>query len=113
MPSKIRQGKWTRIRPLQRDELDPYTEAGMVLGELTWGRFKNNLCKVMAYVPRLMQTEVEYSNSFIFDRPTYRGETQEAGFNDRLLKELVISKTSLVNRSWYSITHHSYIGMTE
>jgi alkylhydroperoxidase family enzyme len=36
---------------------------------------------------------------------------QEAGFNDRFLKELVISRTSLLNRSWYSITHHAFIGM--
>lgn len=111
MSTKIPQGKWTRIRPLQRDELDAYTEAGMAVGELTWGKFRNNLCKTMAYTPRLLQTEIEYCNSFIFDPPTFRGEVQEAGFNDRFLKELVISRTSLVNRSWYSITHHSFIGM--
>jgi alkylhydroperoxidase family enzyme len=109
--TNISQGNWTRIRPLQRDELDPYTEAGMVAGELTWGRFRNNLCKVMAYIPRLLQTEVEYCNTFIFDPPSFRGEVQEAGFNDRFLKELVISRTSLINRSRYSVTHHSFIGM--
>jgi alkylhydroperoxidase family enzyme len=109
--TKISQGTWTRIRPLQRDEIDPYTEAGMVAGELTWGRFRNNLCKVMAYTPRLLQTEVEYCNTFIFDPTTLRGEVQEAGFNDRFIKELVISLTSLINRSRYSVTHHSAIGM--
>ncbi len=108
--SKFSQGPWTRIRPLQRSELDTYTNAGMATAEILWG-IRNNLCKVMAYVPRLMQTEVEYANSFIFDPPTFRGETQEAGFNDRFIKELVISKTSLTNRSRYSITHHSLIGM--
>lgn len=82
----------------------------MVVGELTWGGFRNNLCRVMAYCPRLMQTEVEYCNTFIFDPPTFRGEVQEAGFNDRFLKELVISKTSLINRSRYSVTHHAFIG---
>ena len=109
--TKIRQGPWTRIRPLQRDEIDPYTRAGMVVGETTWGGFRTNLLKVMAYTPRLLQTEVEYANSFIFDPPTFRGEVQEAGFNDRFLKELVISRTSLINRSRYSITHHALIGM--
>jgi alkylhydroperoxidase family enzyme len=109
--TKISQGPWTRVRPLQRDEIDPYTEAGMVAGELTWGRFRNNLCKVMAYTPRLLQTEVEYCNTFIFDPPTFRGDVQEAGFNDRFIKELVISRTSLANRSRYSVTHHSAIGM--
>lgn len=109
--SKISQGAWTRVRPLQRDEVDPYTEAGMVAGELTWGRFRNNLGRVMAYCPGLMQTEVEYCNKFIFDPPTFRGNVQEAGFNDRFLRELVISKTSLINRSRYSVTHHAFIGM--
>jgi len=65
----------------------------------------------MAYCPRLIQTEVEYANSFIFDPPTFRGGVQEAGFNDRFLKELVISRTSLVNRSRYSVTHHALLGM--
>ncbi len=109
--TKISQGPWTRIRPLQRDEIDPYTRAGMVAGEITWGDFRNNLCKVMAYTPRLLQTEVEYCNTFIFDPPSFRGDVQEAGFNDRFIKELVISKTSLINRARYSVTHHSFIGM--
>jgi len=109
--TKISQGPWTRIRPLQRDELDPYTRAGMVVGEITWGGIRNNLCKVMAYLPRMIQTEVEYANSFIFDPQTFRGGVQEAGFNDRFLKELVISRTSLANRSRYSVTHHAFIGM--
>ena len=109
--TEISQGPWTRIRPLQRDELDPYTRAGMVKGELTWGGAPNNLCKVMAYHPGLMQTEVDYCNGFIFDPETFRGSVQEAGFNDRFLKELVISRVSLINRSRYSITHHAAIGM--
>ena len=65
----------------------------------------------MAYTPRLLQTEVEYCNTFIFDSPTFRGDVQEAGFNDRFIKELTISRTSLLNRSRYSVTHHSFIGM--
>ena len=108
--TQISQGPWTRIRPLQRDEIDPYTEAGMTKGEITWGHFRNNLGKVMAYLPRMVQTEVEYCNTFIFDPPTFRGDVQEAGFNDRLLKELVISRVSLYNRSRYSVTHHAFIG---
>lgn len=108
--TSISQGPWTRIRPLQRDEMDIYTEAGMVMGELTWGRFRNNLAKVMAYTPRLLQTEVEYCNTFIFDAETFRGDVREAGFNDRFIKELAISRTSLQNRSRYSVNHHSFIG---
>lgn len=109
--TNMKQGPWTRIRPLQIDEVDDNTAAALKAGELTWGHFPNNLIKVMAYCPRLAQTEVEYCNSFIFDPVTTYGDLQTAGFNDRFLKELVISRTSLINRSRYSVTHHSFIGM--
>jgi len=109
--TKMTQGPWTRIRPLQIDEVDDKTAAAMKAGELTWGGSPNNLIKVIAYCPRLAHTEVEYANSFIFDPVTMMGDLQIAGFNDRFLKELVISRTSLVNRARYSITHHSLIGM--
>lgn len=66
--------------------MDPYTEAGMAIGELTWGHFRNNLCKSMGYTPRLLQTAIEACNSFIFDPATFRGDVQESGFNDRFLK---------------------------
>jgi len=105
------QGPWTRIRPLQIDEVDDKTAAAMKAGELTWGHFPNNLIKVIAYCPRLAHTEVEYANSFTFDPVTLVGDLQIAGFNDRFLKELVISRTSLLNRARYSVTHHSFIGM--
>jgi len=106
-----KQGSWTRIRPLQIEEVDDYTAAGLKQAELTWGHFPNNLAKVMAYCPRLIQTEVEYANTFIFDPESFMGDRQVAGFNDRFIKELVMVRTSLVNRSRYSITHHSFIAM--
>lgn len=109
--TNMTQGKWTRIRPLQIDEVDDKTAAAYKEAEFTWGHFPNNLVKVMGYCPRLTQTEIEYANSFIFDPPTFEGQLQVAGFSDRFLKELVISRTSLVNRSRYSVTHHSFIGM--
>ena len=109
--TSMTQGPWTRIRPLQIDEVDDKTAAAFKQAELTWGRFPNNLIKVMGYCPRLTQTEVEYANTFIFDPKTFEGDLQTAGFLDRYLRELVISRTSLVNKALYSITHHSFIGM--
>jgi alkylhydroperoxidase family enzyme len=44
------------------------------------------------------------------DPVTFVGDLQTAGFNDRFLKELVISRTSLLNRSHYAVTHHSLVG---
>lgn len=107
-----KQGAWTRIRPLQIEEVDDYTAAALKQAELTWGHFPNNLAKVMAYCPRLIQTEVEYANTFIFDPECFIGDRQVAGFNDRFIKELVTVRTSLINRSRYSVTHHCFIGMS-
>lgn len=108
---KPKQGAWTRVRPLQIDEVDDYTAAALKQAELTWGHFPNNLAKVMAYCPRLIQTEVEYVNTFIFDPETFVGDRQVAAFNDRFIRELAITRTSIVNRSRYSVTHHCFIGM--
>ena len=111
MDEKPKQGPWTRVRPLQINEVDSHTAAAFKQAEVTWGNFPNNLIKVMGYCPRLAQTEVEYCNTFIFDPETFVGDRQVAGFTDRFLKELVISRTSLLNCAWYSITHHAFIGM--
>ncbi len=105
----MKQGPWTRIRPLQIDEVDDYTAAAFKQGELTWGHFPNNLMKVMGHCPQLAVTEVPYANSFIFDIDLYNHGKQFAGFLDRPLKELVTNRTSLYNRSRYSVTHHSFI----
>ncbi len=104
------QGPWTRIRPLQIDEVDDYTASAFKQGELTWGHFPNNLIKVMGHCPSLAITEVAYANSFIFDTDVFNKGKQFAGFLDRPLKELCTSRTSLYNRSRYSVTHHSFIG---
>lgn len=83
----------------------------------------NNLIRTMACLPQLGLTEVDYANSFIFDESTYgswpdpAGSEQSvmfpmAGFVDRVTKELVINLVSLLNRSRYSITHHTVIGFS-
>lgn len=106
------QGPWTRIRPLQIDDVDMYTAAAYKHGEITWGGFPNNLMKMMGHCPSLAITEVAYANSFIFDIDVFVNGKQFAGFLDRHLKELCISRTSLYNRSRYSVNHHSAIGYT-
>lgn len=110
MATAIKQGPWTRIRPLQIDEVDRYTAAAYRQAEITWGGFRNNLVKTMGYCPSLTITEIPYANSFIFDRDVMNAGNQVAGFLDRPLKELCVSRTSLHNRSRYSVTHHSLIG---
>ncbi len=110
MATEISQGPWTRIRPLQIDEVDDSVAAAYAHAQWTWGHFPNNLMKVMGHCPQLAITEVDYANSFIFDIDMFKQGRQYAGFLDRPLKELAISRTSLYNRSRYSVTHHSFIG---
>src|ERR1700675_104663 len=43
------QGPWTRIRPLQIDEVDDHTAAAYMHGQWTWGHFPNNLMKMMGH----------------------------------------------------------------
>lgn len=107
----MNQGPWTRIRPLQIDEVDEFTAAAYKHAEITWGGFPSNLMKVMGYCPQLASTEVSYANAIIFDVDLYLNGRQMAGFLDRPMKELVTSRTSLYNRSRYSVTHHSLIGV--
>jgi alkylhydroperoxidase family enzyme len=108
MASAIRQGPWTRIKPLQIDEVDDYTAAAYKHAEWTWGHHLNNLVKTMGHCPLLAITEVPYANSFIHDVDIFNNGRQHAGFLDRPLKELCINRTSLFNRSRFSITHHTY-----
>ncbi len=108
--SRISQGPWTRIRPLQRDEVDPYTAAEMIRADHLWSAgVPFNLGKVMAYLPRFMQTDVDYENSFIFDPPSYRGGVQETGFNDRAIKELAVLRVAIQCRARFLLLHHSLI----
>lgn len=109
-----------RIPPLQKPSVSPYVRAEYDKSMHTWG-IPNNLIKTMAWLPNLALTEVAYANSFIFDVGTYGSWPDPedirknvtyplAGFIDRVTKELVINTVSLLNRSRYSITHHTVIG---
>src|SRR5579871_1858701 len=108
-----------RVPPRLPEQVSPYVRAELDKATEVWG-IPNHLARTMACHPLLAKTEVDYANSFIFQRNVYAemprpgkpGETvlfPEAGFIDRVTKELVISLVSLVNRSRYSITHHGFI----
>ncbi len=111
-----------RVPPLPPKQVNAYVRAEYDKTYHTWG-IPNNLIRTMAWLPRLALTEVDYANSFIFDEDHYSrwprpGSNDpndsvlfpEAGFVDRVTKELVINLVSLLNRSRYSITHHTVIG---
>lgn len=115
-------GDGPRVRPLGRNQVNDYVRTEYDKSIHTWG-IPNNLIRTMACLPQLGLTEVDYANAFIFDENVYipwprpGGSDPKdtvlfpaAGFVDRLTKELVINLVSLLNRSRYSITHHSMIG---
>ncbi|GAA1309249.1 hypothetical protein [Saccharothrix xinjiangensis] len=111
----------TRVPPLPRSRMNPDVEAAYELSIATWG-IPSNLFRTMAHHPALAITEVPYANSVIFDAgeltdipnpDTEHGSTVRyptSGFLDRVTKELVINVVSLLNRSRYSMTHHTVIG---
>ncbi|MGY0236669.1 hypothetical protein [Longispora urticae] len=109
-----------RVPPLAAAHADGYVRAAYDLAAHTWG-IPNNLVRTMGWLPALATTEVPYANSFIFDDgplarwpspadPSARTLLPYAGFVDRVTKELLINLVSLLNRSRYSITHHTVIG---
>ncbi len=111
-----------RIHPLHPSEVNSNVRVEYEKTVVTWG-IPNNLIRTMARHPQLALTEVDYANSFIFDAGDYISWPRPgapatnvlfrgAGFIDPITKELLINLVSLLNRSRYSITHHSVIGMT-
>jgi hypothetical protein len=113
-----------RVPPLSPQQVDEYVLSEYDKSMRTWG-IPNNLIRTMSWLPRLGLTEVDYVNSFLFDLgfhglwprpggtdPKDRVLYPQAGFVNRVTKELVISVVSLMNRSRYSITHHTVIAFT-
>ena len=110
-----------RVPPLDLQLASPLVNAAHDKSIRTWG-IPNNLFRTMAWSPQLGLTIVDYANSFIFDRNFYSLTPQasgdaskpvlfpDSGFVDRVTKELVINYVSLLNKSRYSITHHTLIG---
>lgn len=108
----------SRVPPMPIDRADPNVAAEFDKSVRTWG-IPNNLFRTMAWHGGLARTEVDYANSFIFDPPRYGNVPcpdggsalfPQSGFVDRVTKELVINLVSLLNRSRYSIVHHTVIG---
>ncbi|MBH1933854.1 hypothetical protein I5Q34_06020 [Streptomyces sp. AV19] len=110
----------TRVPPMPMGYADPYVATEFDKTARTWSG-PNNLFRTMAWHNGLARTEVDYANSFIFDPPRYGSVPRpdgdpvlfpQTGLIDRVTKELVINLVSLLNRSRYSITHHTTIGFT-
>jgi hypothetical protein len=108
-----------RVRPRAPEETSPYVRAELHKVTEVWG-IPNHYARTLACHPLLAKTAIDYANAFVFQervyaeipRPGRPGESilfPEAGFIDRVTKELVISLVGLLNRSRYSITHNAII----
>jgi alkylhydroperoxidase family enzyme len=71
----------------------------------------NNLGKFLVQIPGVLEKQLDYSTSLIFDTPSFRNGIQVSGFVDRVTKELVINAIAQRRRAWYSMTHHAFLGM--
>jgi hypothetical protein len=108
-----------RVRPRAPEETSPYVRAELHKVTEVWG-LPNHYVRTLACHPLLAKTAIDYANAFVFQervyaeipRPGRPGESvlfPEAGFIDRVTKELVISLVGLLNRSRYAITHNGII----
>jgi alkylhydroperoxidase family enzyme len=73
--------------------------------------FPNNLGKYLVQIPGVLEKQLDYSTSLVFDTPSFRNGVQISGFVDRVTKELVTNSIAQRRRAWYTMTHHAFLGM--
>jgi alkylhydroperoxidase family enzyme len=71
----------------------------------------NNLGRYLVQIPGVLEKQLDYTTSLIFDTPSFRNGVQISGFVDRVTKELVINTIAQRRRAWYTMTHHAFLGM--
>ncbi|HSQ19735.1 MAG TPA: hypothetical protein VLR92_05115 [Blastocatellia bacterium] len=75
------------------------------------GAVPNNLGRYLVQIPGVLEKQLDYSTSLIFDTPSFRNGVQVSGFVDRVTKELVTNAIAQRRRAWYTMTHHAFLGM--
>ena len=75
------------------------------------GAVPNNLGRYLVQIPGVLEKQLDYSTSLIFDTPSFRNGVQISGFVDRVTKELVTNTIAQRRRAWYTMTHHAFLGM--
>lgn len=111
-----------RVTPRLPEQVNPDMQVEYEKARIRWG-IPDNLIRTMGCHPQLTLTEIDYINSVAFDtgsfvtipdpsQPNKQVLFPASGFVDRITKELCISLVSLLNRSRYSITHHTMIGFS-
>ena len=71
----------------------------------------NNLGRYLVQIPGVLEKQLDYSTSLVFDTPSFRNGVQISGFVDRVTKELVTNAIAQRRRAWYTMTHHAFLGM--
>ena len=71
----------------------------------------NNLGRYLVQIPGVLEKQLDYSTSLVFDTPSFRNGVQVSGFVDRVTKELVTNAIAQRRRAWYTMTHHAFLGM--
>jgi alkylhydroperoxidase family enzyme len=71
----------------------------------------NNLGRYLVQIPGVLEKQLDYSTTLIFDTPSFRNGVQISGFVDRVTKELVTNAIAQRRRAWYTMTHHAFLGM--
>src|SRR5262245_31564934 len=71
----------------------------------------NNLGRYLVQIPGVLEKQLDYSTSLIFDPPSFRNGVQISGFVDRVTKELAINTIAQRRRAWYPMKNQAFLGM--
>jgi hypothetical protein len=79
-------------------------------GNLNPAAFPNNLVRYFLHIPAVLEHQLQFSTTLIFDEPSFRNGVQISGFLPRPLRELVINFIGQRRRARYTMTHHAVLG---
>jgi hypothetical protein len=61
-------------------------------------------------IPGVLEQQLHYSVTLIFDEPSFRNGIQISGFLERVTKELLTNLIAQRRRCWYTANHHAFLG---
>src|SRR5438105_7536946 len=69
-------------------------------GNLNPAAFPNNLARYFLQIPGILEQQLYFSTTLIFDEPSFRNGLQVSGFIERPVRELAISLVAQRRRCW-------------
>lgn len=122
----------SEVRPLSGEDRPPCSvpigDADLTLNNANWSKGGQSMAEwcwtgnmipdavpgflgqFFLQVPGVLEQQLQFSTSLIFDEPSFRNGTQISGFLERVTKELLTNFIAQRRRCWYTANHHAFIG---